>query len=317
MPLKPLLIATTLSGVLALGAHAQLGGRLGGALGGGLGGVGGTLNGSLGGRLSAAPDLSPAEQAAAQTRADARRAREAARREALAARNAAPTASGSASASANLGVSTGALQSTTQAAGSVAASSLGAVASIPARIAVTPPIVGLPSAEVRVVRQRQGAALVGGGVTVLSEPESYIYMDREADELRRELAGTGVVVQRQGDAVALEMPGDVTFAFNKSDIRPRFYSVLDRVAGTLNRYPATFVDVIGHTDAIGSVPYNQRLSERRAEAVADFIQEREEIPARLYVAGHGKSEPIASNTTVEGRAANRRVEILLHPYVRS
>ena len=77
------------------------------------------------------------------------------------------------------------------------------------------------------------------------------------------------------------------------------------------------MDVIGHTDAVGSVPYNQRLSERRAELVADFIQEREEIPARLYVAGHGKPEPIASNATVEGRAANRRVEILLHPYVRS
>ena len=180
------------------------------------------FNGSLGGRLSATPDLSPAEQAAAQARADARRARDAARREAQAARNAAPTASGPASASANLWRFHRRAGVDNRAAGSVVSSSLGAVASVPSRIAVTPPIVGLAPAEVRVVRQRQGVALVGGGVTVLSVPEFYVYMDRQADELRRKLAGTGVVVQRQGDAIALEMPGDVTFAFNKSDIRPRF-----------------------------------------------------------------------------------------------
>jgi len=181
---------------------------------------------------------------------------------------------------------------------------------------VAAPVVGVAPIEARVIRERQGTALYEGGVTVLSQPESYVYMDRQADALRRELAGTGVEVSRQGENIVLEMPSDVTFAFNKSDIRPRFYTALDAVARTLNQYPATYVDVIGHTDAIGTASYNQTLSERRAESVASFIQDREEIPARLYVAGRGKFEPIASNATIEGRAANRRVEILLHPYTR-
>jgi outer membrane protein OmpA-like peptidoglycan-associated protein len=171
-----------------------------------------------------------------------------------------------------------------------------------------------PVGEVAVIRARQSEALIAGGVTVLSAPDAYVYMDRQADDLRRDLVGTGVDVVRQGDAIVLQLPSDVNFAFDKSDIRERFFPVLSAVANTLNAYPATFVDVIGHTDAIGSDAYNQALSERRAAAVADFVQRRERIPARLYVAGRGKSEPIASNATVQGRAENRRVEILLHPY---
>ncbi len=184
-------------------------------------------------------------------------------------------------------------------------------ATLPSRTLVA----GSPGvSDIGVIRRRQSAALIEGGVTVLSAPDAYVYMDRQADALRRELIGTGVDVVRQGDAIVLQLPSDVTFAFNKSDIRERFFPVLSAVANTLNQYPATFVDVIGHTDAVGSVAYNQALSERRAEAVADFVRRREEIPARLYVEGRGKSEPIATNATVQGRAENRRVEILLHPY---
>jgi outer membrane protein OmpA-like peptidoglycan-associated protein len=186
---------------------------------------------------------------------------------------------------------------------------------LPAQVvAASAPIVGTAT-DIEAVRRRQIAALSAGGVAVLSGPDAYVYMDRQAEDLRRELKGTGVEVLRQGDVIVLQLPTDVTFAFDKSDIRERFYPVLGAVAQTLNRYPATFVDVIGHTDAIGSIPYNQALSERRAASVAGFIDEREAIPARLFVTGRGKLEPIASNATIEGRAANRRVEILLHPYL--
>jgi outer membrane protein OmpA-like peptidoglycan-associated protein len=164
------------------------------------------------------------------------------------------------------------------------------------------------------IEPAQTAALVEGGVAVLSEPDAYVYMDRQADDLRRHLAGTGVDVVRQGDAIVLELPSDITFAFDKSDIQGRFVPVLTALADTLNHYPATYVDVIGHTDSIGSAAYNQALSERRADSVAGFIQAREAIPARLREEGKGKTEPIASNATIEGRAANRRVEILLYPY---
>jgi len=86
------------------------------------------------------------------------------------------------------------------------------------------------------------------------------------------------------------------------------------VAATLRRYPATYVDVVGHADAIGTDDYNQALSERRAATVADFLVDYDALPARLFVAGRGESEPVASNASIYGRAANRRVEIVLYPH---
>ena len=112
------------------------------------------------------------------------------------------------------------------------------------------------------------------------------------------------------------MPADVTFAFNKSDIRPRFYTALNGLAKGLNNYPATYIDVEGHTDAIGSLAYNQTLSERRASSVAGYLANRAVMPGRMHTVGYGKTEPKASNATIEGRAANRRVEIVLTPYVK-
>jgi len=283
-----LFIVTALTGAIALGAQAGPLGGLTGGLGGGLGGPLGGISGSLGGRLSA-PDID-ADQQAAQARAAARRA--------------AKAAQPSVATTASVGVAT-----------QVPAATTVVTQAVPRVVAAVPVVPGLPAVQTQVIRERQSAALVGGGVVVLSEPESYVYMDRQADDLRRDLAGTGVQVRREGQSIVLEMPSDVTFAFDKSDIRPRFFEALNAVARTLNQYPATYVDVIGHTDAIGSAAYNQGLSERRAFSVANFIEERERIPARFYVAGRGKFEPVASNATIQGRAANRRVEILLHPYV--
>jgi outer membrane protein OmpA-like peptidoglycan-associated protein len=128
------------------------------------------------------------------------------------------------------------------------------------------------------------------------------------------VSGTGVEVEKRGQQIVLEMPSDVTFAFDKFNIQPRFFGVLNTVARTLSRYPATYVDVNGHTDAIGSYAYNQVLSERRAGSVADYLADHSVDPARMHVQGFGKTEPIASNATVYGRAANRRVEIVLTPY---
>lgn len=157
-------------------------------------------------------------------------------------------------------------------------------------------------------------ALIDGGVTVLSASESGAYMDRQFVIFQEELAQTGVTVLRRGDDIVLQMPADVTFAFDKSQLQSRFVPVLTRVAATLSQFPATYVDVIGHADAIGSDDYNQALSERRAATVASFLVSRHAEPARLFVAGHGEAEPVASNATIYGRAANRRVEIILHPH---
>lgn len=158
-------------------------------------------------------------------------------------------------------------------------------------------------------------ALIGAGIGALAGAAAGNYMDRQQAELRRQLAGTGVDVTRQGDNIILNMPSDVTFAVDQADIQPRFYPVLDDVSRTLNAYPQTLVDVIGHADSTGSESYNQALSERRAGSVANYLVSRGGVlPDRLYVAGRGESQPVASNETAEGRAENRRVEIILRPY---
>jgi len=148
-------------------------------------------------------------------------------------------------------------------------------------------------------------ALVGGGVGY--------YMDRQEDKLRAQLQGTGVSVTRSGDNVILNMPGNVTFATNSSNISADFYRVLDSVALVINEFEKTYVDVIGHTDNTGADAYNQQLSEARASSVARYLESQKVLPARIMSRGMGESSPIASNDTPEGRALNRRVEIILTP----
>ena len=166
-------------------------------------------------------------------------------------------------------------------------------------------------------RSEQGRknALIGAGIGALAGAGVGNYMDRQQAQLRRDLAGSGVDVQRQGDNIVLQMPSDVTFGFDRSDIQPQFYDTLSSVARSLNEYPQTLVDVVGHADSIGRADYNQQLSERRALAVADNLTNRGGVLRdRLYVDGRGSSQPIATNDTEEGRAKNRRVEIILRPY---
>ncbi len=139
-------------------------------------------------------------------------------------------------------------------------------------------------------------------------------MDRQQRALEAELSGTGVGVARQGDNLVLRMPSDVTFAVNQSSIEPRFDAVLSDVARVLQEYDRSVVDIVGHTDSSGGDAINQPLSERRALAVADALIGRGILRERLFVAGQSSRVPVASNATVEGRAQNRRVEILIRPF---
>jgi len=157
-------------------------------------------------------------------------------------------------------------------------------------------------------------ALIGAGIGALAGGAIGNYMDRQAAQLQQQTAGTGVEVVRQGDNIILQMPGDVTFAYDRADIQPQFGPVLDQVASTLNQYPATYVDVVGHADATGSDEYNLGLSQRRASSVAGYLVSRQVIADRLFVAGQGERSPRASNATEQGRAQNRRVEIVLRPH---
>jgi len=158
-------------------------------------------------------------------------------------------------------------------------------------------------------------ALLGAGIGALGGAAVGTYMDRQQAELRAELAGTGVSVTRQGDDLILNMPSDVTFGVDQADIQPQFYRVLDGVGTILNRYPQTLVDVTCHADSTGDDQYNQSLSERRASSVAAYlINNSRLLRDRFYVTGRGKTQPLSSNATVEGRSQNRRVEIVLRPF---
>jgi outer membrane protein OmpA-like peptidoglycan-associated protein len=157
-------------------------------------------------------------------------------------------------------------------------------------------------------------ALIGAGIGALGGGAVGAYMDRQQRELEAQLSGSGVGVARQGDNLVLRMPSDVTFASNQSSINPGFNATLDDVAAVLNRYDQSIVDIIGHADSDGADDYNLDLSRRRASSVAQYLVNRGVLADRLYVDGKGESAPIASNATAEGKAQNRRVEILIRPF---
>ncbi|GAA0197785.1 OmpA family protein [Kangiella japonica] len=150
-----------------------------------------------------------------------------------------------------------------------------------------------------------GCGAIGAGVGA--------YMDHQEAELREELAGTGVGVQRDGDKIQLIMPGDITFDTDRHDVSASFYPVLDSVAKVLYKYVDTDLEVAGFTDSVGAEAYNQGLSEKRAASVASYLRQRDIQASRLHVKGFGERYPIASNESASGRAKNRRVELTIIP----
>jgi outer membrane protein OmpA-like peptidoglycan-associated protein len=159
--------------------------------------------------------------------------------------------------------------------------------------------------------------ILGAGIGAVAGAGAGYYMDEQEKKLRRQTAGTGVGVTREGDELVLDMPSEVTFATGSANLDPSFRATLDKVAATLTEYEKTYVDVLGHTDSVGSDAFNQTLSEQRSSSVASYLTGRGVKQARLATRGYGESQPRASNTTEEGRASNRRVEIRLVPVTAS
>ncbi|MEM0944564.1 MAG: OmpA family protein [Pseudomonadota bacterium] len=156
-------------------------------------------------------------------------------------------------------------------------------------------------------------ALVGAGIGLLAGAAVGQYLDQQERELQASLAGTGAEVERDGDQLLVNFPGNVTFATGSSEIQPAFYSTLDSVSQTLNRYPESYLDIVGHTDNVGTDQFNQGLSERRAGSVATYFRSRGVAPARIATFGQGETAPIATNETADGRQQNRRVEMRITP----
>ncbi len=177
--------------------------------------------------------------------------------------------------------------------------------------AATGAVVGLLTGDDSAERKKR--ALIGAGVGAVAGGGVGLYMDNQEMKLRRELEGTGVSVTRIGDNITLNMPGNVTFAFDSSDISAGFYPVLDSVSKVLKEFDKTFIEIAGHTDSTGSESYNQTLSERRANSVATYLRSRQIMSERMIIIGAGEIHPIAGNDTKAGQAQNRRVELTIVP----
>lgn len=137
-------------------------------------------------------------------------------------------------------------------------------------------------------------------------------LDKQEAELRQDLDGR-VGIDNNGERLLVTMPQDILFATDSTYVQAGLRDDIQTVGLSLNRYPDTTVQVVGHTDNTGSAAYNQDLSQRRAGAVADILIDAGVSPGRIRTIGRGEDAPIASNLSPEGRAQNRRVEIIILP----
>ena len=150
-------------------------------------------------------------------------------------------------------------------------------------------------------------AVIGGVAGTAAGAIVGAMMDKQERELRQI---EGVSVSRTApDELKVTVRNDVLFDFNSAGLRQASQDSLREMANVFDKYPSTTISVQGHTDSIGSAAYNQRLSERRARAVANYLENLGVRSSRLETVGYGKSQPRATNSTAEGRQLNRRVEI--------
>lgn len=162
-------------------------------------------------------------------------------------------------------------------------------------------LIGAGESGKRARNAAAGCGAIGAGIGA--------YMDSQEAELREQLAGSGVSVQRNGDQLSLIMPGNITFPTDGYELRNDFKPVLNSVAEVLYKYQDTRLVVEGHTDSTGDASYNYGLSERRANSVANYLSLQGVDRNRVVSQGYGEDRPLASNESTSGRAQNRRVEL--------
>ena len=138
-------------------------------------------------------------------------------------------------------------------------------------------------------------------------------LDAQERALRGSIGDSGAMIVNTGNELIVTLPESITFETDSTYVRPSIQTTLTKLANNLNDYPNTTVDVIGHTDNVGAESYNQDLSARRAGAVSGILVRSGVSSNRIRAYGRGERDPIATNLTAEGRAQNRRVEIVIIP----
>ena len=149
-----------------------------------------------------------------------------------------------------------------------------------------------------------GAAIGGAAGAYIGN-----YMDKQAEEIERDIEGAKV--ERVAEGIKITFDSGIMFDFDRSALRPEAQDNLTNLSVILNKYEDTDILIEGHTDATGTDEYNLQLSERRAESVAAWLETQQVADARFTIMGYGEVQPIADNSTGEGRQENRRVEIAI------
>ncbi|MGB2201985.1 MAG: OmpA family protein [Pseudooceanicola atlanticus] len=170
---------------------------------------------------------------------------------------------------------------------------------------------GILGAAVSGGNTARGAA-IGAAAGAIAGAAYGDYLDRQEAALRQDL-GSNVQIVNTGDRLIVTLPQDILFATDSATLRPDLQSDLVAVARSLNEYPRTTVQVIGHTDNTGAAAYNQQLSARRAQTVSGVLVSNGVSSGRIQSFGRGEDQPKATNLTPEGRQQNRRVEIVILP----
>ncbi len=138
-------------------------------------------------------------------------------------------------------------------------------------------------------------------------------LDKQEADLRQDLAGSGATITNTGNELIVTLPEAITFDTDSTFVRGTLQDDLAALANNLDEYPDSTVDVIGHTDSVGDANYNQNLSSRRAASVENILLNNGVSGSRIRAYGRGETQSVASNDTADGRAANRRVEIVIRP----
>jgi outer membrane protein OmpA-like peptidoglycan-associated protein len=149
-----------------------------------------------------------------------------------------------------------------------------------------------------------GAAVGGTAGVIIGN-----HMDKQAEEMKRDLANAKV--ERVGEGIKITFDSGILFETNSSNLQSVARGNIESLVKILNKYPDTNIFIEGDTDSEGTDAYNQKLSERRAQAVADYQRGLGIAGARISTVGLGESNPVASNDTVDGRQQNRRVEVAI------
>ena len=171
-------------------------------------------------------------------------------------------------------------------------------------------------------RNRTKGAVVGAVGGALAGGAIGRYMDDQKRDLEKNLSaeiqsGQARVEKLPNDVVRVTMTNQTAFDTDSTNVKPGFYTTMDKLADVVVRYNKTTLTVVGHTDSVGADDYNQKLSERRALSVAEYLEARRVNGMRMATAGKGETQPVASNASEGGRQANRRVEIYVEPVVES